>query len=392
MTRPRFAVVGSGMFVSGRGTGAYGTILPALASSYRDGNVETPVVFVRSARSAAMLEDDRRRLARRLGWDFPVETRIATTSDEVARALGEAPFAGAIVSVPDAYHRDYALACLEAAVPVQMVKPLAPTVADCIELVRVAESGRVHAVVEYHKRHDLMNLKLREAWLDVRLGAWLHGVVEYSQQRRIPLEVFRDWAGSTNIFHYLGVHYVDVVRFATGGTPLRAMAIGQYGVLRDAGIDTPDTIQAIVEFSLPGQAQRFSLVLHTGWNDPNESAAISYQRIQVVGTGGRLNSEQRDRGHQLITPGRGVEDVNCYFTQPYPEPDGTVRFRGYGIESVLAFVRDARRLAAGDARYEELQHGRATFREATYASAVAEAVARSLALDGTWIDVDTAWA
>ena len=50
--------------------------------------------------------------------------------------------------------------------------------------------------------------------------------IEYSQPREIPLKLFKKWSQDTNIFQYLGVHYVDLIYFLTGFQPISAYATG----------------------------------------------------------------------------------------------------------------------------------------------------------------------
>ena len=40
-------------------------------------------------------------------------------------------------------------------------------------------------------------------------------------------EFFKKWSDTINIFQYLGVHYVDIIRFITKAVPIRALANGQ---------------------------------------------------------------------------------------------------------------------------------------------------------------------
>ena len=59
------------------------------------------------------------------------------------------------------------------------------------------------------------------------LGLPLYTWTEYSQRKSVPSEVFRTWVEKINILQYLGVHYIDIVRFVSGAKPVKVMAMGQ---------------------------------------------------------------------------------------------------------------------------------------------------------------------
>ena len=106
----------------------------------------------------------------------------------------------------------------------------------------------VVAQVEFHKRLDESNLLLRDAVQSDKLGNLLYAVIEYSQQKRNPRDIFSSWAGETSIFQYLGVHYVDILQFVTSFHPLRVSAWGQKDYLKNLGLDTWDSMQVVVEW------------------------------------------------------------------------------------------------------------------------------------------------
>ena len=383
-------IVGAGMFVCGRGTPGYGTILPAIVQLKRDGIVGRIQVAASRAGSVRTLRGKLEELNRCLGTDLAVEAVPVEGTDPRAylRLLEKLPDRSCvIVAVPDHLHSEIGSEVLRRGRDLLMVKPLAPTADECQRLIDLAREHGCHAVVEYHKRWDWANLKLKEAYQRSQLGTWLYGIVEYSQRRTIPLKVFGEWTQRTNIFHYLGVHYVDIIYFATGAQPLRVLATGQRTWLAQHGLDTYDAIQAIVEWKMPGSDTSFVLTLLTSWVDPDTTTAVSYQAIKVIGTEGRFESDQKDRGLRVITAS-GVADINPYFHQSYPVPGSASReFRGYGIESVQQFVKDVRLIRAGKARPSDLAATRPTFSQALTASAVAEAVTTSLEQGSSWVPV-----
>jgi hypothetical protein len=61
------AVIGSGMFVTGRGTPSHGTVIPALVMMLQDRTLDEVIVVVRSEESEGQLRADLERLFECLG-------------------------------------------------------------------------------------------------------------------------------------------------------------------------------------------------------------------------------------------------------------------------------------------------------------------------------------
>ena len=91
-----------------------------------------------------------------------------------------------------------------------------------------------------------------------------------------------------NILQYLGVHYIDIIRFVTGATPRKVMAIGQKSWLKDNNLDVYNSIQCILEWETQSNI-KFTQTLLVNWIDPENTSAMSDQNIKFVGSKGRLN-------------------------------------------------------------------------------------------------------
>jgi predicted dehydrogenase len=386
-------IIGAGMHVSGRGTATCGTVLPAVVQAHRDGLVGRLTVAATGADSIAAFNDKLATLNRRLataahfqGW--PAQGHNPDAWRDALAALG--PRSCVLIVVPDHLHEPIAAEALRRRLPVLVEKPLTPTLAEAQGLVALARQMDAYGAVDFHKRWDLVNLKLKETVDDGRLGTPLYSLVEYSQRRVIPETVFRAWVEKANPFQYLCVHFVDILVFTLGAAPRRAMATGQQSRLTALGIKTYDAVQACIEWSLPGGNAPFVSTFAANWIDPNTTSALSYQSLKVIGTEGRFESDQRDRGLELITEAGGIETLNPYFTQSYPIGDGTRReYRGYGIDSVRTFLEDVRDLYDGRVTPAHLDSVRPTLRQALASTAVVDAVNRSLAAGGAWIAIES---
>ncbi len=382
-------VIGAGMYACGRGTDGYGTILPALFEAARTRQrIKSVTICSTTPASAKQAAEKASALAAFTGIDLPVATFPEQTSQSYRDLLKNADrFDAAILAVPDDLHFEIASAAIDAGLHTLVVKPFVTTLADGIELTRRAEKQNVYGAVEFHKRFDVSNLTLRDRIERGDIGQPLNFVIEYSQRRCIPEEIFSAWAARTNIFQYLGVHYADMVYFVTGATPKRLCALGQKQRLIQQGIDTHDAIQVMIEWERDGH--RFTSTHLTHWVDPNSTSAMSDQRIKVIGTDGRIECDQKDRGIQVVTDTRGIEALNPYFSAFYG-PAGSARFEGYGRDSIEGFIKDVQQIRAGNitaAKLNATPRHRPTFRDALVSTAIVEAVNLGLQADGAWIDV-----
>lgn len=384
-------IIGAGLYVCGKGTSGYGTILPAIFEWKRHNkNLGDVYCVSTSSKSSKELLQKVEGLKEKTGIKVDVKTypeNDLKNHDAYKEVLKNSKNPGcAIIAVPDHLHHKIAKDCLENGLHTLLVKPLTPTVEEGIDLVKLAQKNNLYGAVEFHKRWDKSNIILRDKIASGDLGVPLNCWVEYSQRKTVPTIFFKDWASQTSILQYLGVHYIDVVRFVTSATPKRVMAIGQKTEIIQKGINTFDAIQCIIEWEMPN-GSKFSETILTSWIDPENSTAMSDQKIKFIGTKGRYEADQKERGIRLNTEDLGVEHINPDFCMPYGSENGKIQWRGYGIESITTFLDDVIALEEGQKDLEELQVQRPSFQEALVSTMVLEAAHKSLAEQSTWQNV-----
>lgn len=381
-------VIGAGMYVCGRGTSGYGTVIPALAQAFRDGIIGEIYLAATSEKSIARAKEKIRQVEKTMELKLPIKYYPEKGKNNFAyrEAIAQNPDC-AILAVPDHLHYPIASRLIKAGIHVLSVKPLTPTLAQAEKLVMLADNHSVLGMVEFHKRQDEANLKLKQCCREGKLGDILYVAVEFSQRRNVPEKIFRLWAEKTNIFQYLGVHYIDLIYFATGATPLRVLAVGQKNLLSGKGINTYDSMQVFTQWRTPGSAGTFISVVMVNWVDPETTSAMSDQRIKVIGTKGRYESDQKDRGVRIVTQDAGIEDFNPYFSQFYPGIDGKMVFRGYGEKSIRQFIDDVKSVSENGANSSSLRGLRPTFRDSLVSTAVIESATKSLSRNGAWISI-----
>jgi len=384
-------VIGTGMYATGRGTPGFGTILPAIIEWQRSSGSVGEVVFVgTSGNSSEKAEIKASELIQQTGVQVNItgypkgEVRNTEAYRDIISSVAKP--ACAVIVVPDHLHYQVAHDCLQAGLPVLIVKPLTPTVKEGKSLIDLARKKQLYAAVEFHKRWDKANLLMRDTIQKGRIGDLLYCWVEYSQRKSIPTNIFKEWTEKTSILQYLGIHYIDIVRFYTGAKPKRTMATGQKIWLMTHGLDAYDAIQCVIEWEMPN-GSRFTQTVLTNWIDPETSSAMSDQKIKMVGTYGRFESDQKERGITINVDGSSIEQPNPDFCMEFVGETDKKEWRGYGIDSVVSFFTDVVNIIEGRIDVESLDSIRPTFSEALVSTAVVEAAHASLEQNNIWQNI-----
>lgn len=382
-------VIGSGMYTCGRGTAGFGTIMPAIFEWKKKNAAGS--VYVAGASPEGICASSKKitELGRAMGMSMPVKyfpDGSKMDNRSYLKAISEiARPACALIAVPDVLHKEVAEATIGKGMHTLVVKPLAPTVKEVKELIGIQEKKGVYCVVEFHKRLDYANMKLRDMVAAGTIGDPLYFLAEFSQRKSMPTKIFRRWVETTNIFQYLGIHYVDIVYFVAGAKPVRAMAIGQKGWLASQGIDTYDSVEATIEWEI-SSGRKFVSVIVTNWIDPEATSAMSDQKIKVIGTKGRIESDQKRRGMTIVTDGKGLEEPNPYFCASYGN-DNDISYKGYGIDTICQFLNDVADVERGKLDVSSFEGKRPTFKDSIMQTAILEAINKSLKKSGEWIPV-----
>jgi D-galacturonate reductase len=383
-------VVGSGMYVTGGSSDDVGVILSSLAQLSKFENIEKITVVSRKKSAEAVVKEAQKRINGLLQTNITVNFIPLGTQEPLqifTDTISKEKFDACIIATPDHTHFEYAQVAINSKIPCLVVKPFTQTYDEARQLVALQQKNGVYGMVEFHKRLDESNQYIRKQIQDRVYGDLLYAVVTYSQQISIPTEHFISWVDKTNIFKYLGVHYVDLFHFMTGFKPHRLSAIGIKGTLAERGIDVFDSMHVqLLWKDLSGTQNDFLVQYNTNWIDPVSTSAMSDQKYQVHGTKGMIDCNQKNRGLEEVIEAGGQTSVNPYFAKYLLTQDG-MEFQGYGFRSIQTFISDVTNLQAGRISLEDLEHIRPTFKNALVSMAVLDAVEKSIENDSAWIDV-----
>jgi predicted dehydrogenase len=384
----KILILGAGMYVTGRDNLGVGTVLGScIQLSSNADNVEITVVARREANNS-LVQQVTEGLNQKLGLKVKVNY-IALESflleDELvalASVIQSVKPSCAIVSTPDHLHYSQVKLLLELGIHTLCVKPLVAEYKQHQELIDIAEKNHVYGSVEFHKRLDESNLLVKRMLKDGDLGTVYFAYVQYSQRQNIPLQAFCKWVGKTNIFQYLGIHYVDLILWLTDAEPQRICVRGFKGLLQSKGIDTWDSVHVLMEATLPS-GSCFLTHFDLSWIDSNLSPCLSNQKYIIHGSMGRTDVDQSNRGISTVFSDQPQRYLNPWFSEVLPTEGEQHVLSGYGPSSIIRFLEDVKGIISGTQKLQDLLFIRPSFSTTVKSTLVVENVNQLLETDNT---------
>ena len=227
--KPRICIVGGGMITQVQ-------ILPAIYHLQREGMVgDIDICALNSAPLKVLAEDSM--FARAFpGQSFAAHPSLDTPGDKMCPDAYKEVIASlpkhsiVVVAVPDQLHYDVLNVALEYDQHICCVKPLVLTHAQAQEIEKKAFDKGLVIGVEYHKRFDDRGLIARRRYRDGQFGDFRIGQAALHECWYYRHSNFQNWCTCENsdMFAYIGCHYVDLVHFITGLLPT---AVSVYGIV-----------------------------------------------------------------------------------------------------------------------------------------------------------------
>jgi D-galacturonate reductase len=250
----------------------------------------------------------------------------------------------ACVATPDDRHFEAARQILEAGVHVLIEKPSVLTLSQLDELTALARNHNVLAKVVYHKLLDPDHKKLRTFVADGVLKHVNNGYCSLLEPRSISGSQFAEWITGRNPGTYVAVHYIKLIDFTFGGRLKTISVTGQRGIVGPADGPTWDSCQlrTIYEYANKREA---AFDIHTSWVTPDNFPGYVEQEVQFRFDNGVWNGHSRKRGVECTvegqTPNTIKMTINNHYSAKFLEPWGERSQRGYGVEVLERFVREA---------------------------------------------------
>ena len=146
-------VIGTGNYVTGRGTDGCGTVLPAIYEFQRETKL-IEKVYLASASKKNLKETKlkNKKIQKLTGINLEIETLPNKKFNKSIDCV--------IIATPDHTHYDISKSCIERGLHTLVVKPLVTRTREAKTLIKLCEKNNVYGAVEFHKRWDKQNLIL----------------------------------------------------------------------------------------------------------------------------------------------------------------------------------------------------------------------------------------
>jgi predicted dehydrogenase len=330
----QIALVGTGMFGGDVHARAYADlqragISPQLGRVGLDGWARdlAPIQFQLTAVAARTEKSARRARQNFKSWTGFAPRAFAGEKPwlEILRAFPHLDVLA--VATPDQLHAEVILAALQADVHVITEKPMCLDIAEADQIIALAAAKQRIVAVDMHKRYDPDHLRIRQE-IKQRIGEPLYGSAYLEEPLAVSTRTFQ-WVEQSDPFSYVGTHWVDLIYHYYRSKPVSLTAVGQKQRLAREGINAYDAVQVRVEFD-----NGLSMHFQNNWITPPEFEGPVNQGHEIVGTEGKVESDQQYRGLRWWHRGGGSRTANSHFTRDVKRPDGSPAYVGYGVDSL----------------------------------------------------------
>ena len=229
-------------------------------------------------------EDKAKEVANLYGCDWTTDISELVSSDVQAFS----------VATPDHTHFEPVSSLLQAGKHVLVEKPLTTSLEQAKELVRIADESSGFAMVDYHLRWDPQWGMVKSAVEDGDIGKLTMGYIRLSDAVDVA-ENWLGWAGRSGPHWFLLPHTMDLARWISDTEPTTVYARGHRGVLEARGVDTWDSMQALVAF---GDAH---VTFETSWIIPNSNPSVLDAHASLYGDKGKVDYDADYSGISFAT-------------------------------------------------------------------------------------------
>ena len=232
------------------------------------------------------------------------------------------------VATPDHLHTQVTLDALENGTHVLMEKPMCLSVDEADAIIAKAKEKGLVVAIDMHKRYDPDHMRILND-IKNRIGDPLYGQASLEEPLEVSTSTFK-WAEQSDPFSYVGPHWTDLIYNYYRSKPVSLTAVGQKKRLVRDGINAYDSVQVRVDFE-----NGMSIYFHNNWITPEDFEGPVNQGHEIVGTDGKVESDQQYRGFRFWYNGGGSRTVNNHMTRDIKRPEGHDAYVGYGVDSII---------------------------------------------------------
>lgn len=248
------------------------------------------------------------------------------TYNDIEEMLNNEEIDAVSVATPDPYHKDPVMAAIRHEKHVLVEKPLATTSTDAYEIIEAAKKADVRVMVDYHKRWDPASIAVKNKLEEASTGKLIRGYMRMDNIYDVALNWLK-WSENSSPVHFVGTHCYDLIRWYMGCEVVQVYAVGHKGILKSKGVDTYDSITAILEFENGG-----TWTVENAWILPNGFAKADDGCSEILCENAMIRIDSQRRGVEFFDENKQYTPNIC-FIQNF-----NGRVIGFGIDPLNEFV------------------------------------------------------
>lgn len=223
------------------------------------------------------------------------ETYHAKAYRDYREMIDAEPLDAVIIATPDFLHKDAVIYAAEHKLSMMVEKPFSTSVEECLEMTETVERNGVVCMVAFENRWSLPFIHTKNLIAAGELGDILNIYAKLNNTTFVPTKML-PWAGKTTPAWFLFPHLVDMASWLTGKEAKSVYATGVKRRLAAAGVDTYDSIQAILTYE-DGSAGVFT----TTWVLPETYPVVADQKMSIVGEKSSLDIDLCEQMLRMAT-------------------------------------------------------------------------------------------
>lgn len=194
-----------------------------------------------------------------------------------------------VVATPDYLHKAPVLAAVSKGVHIFVEKPFSTSATEAEEMYTAIEASGVKCMVAFENRWNSPFVSAQEAIQRGEIGRVLTLNSRLNDTIYVPTKMLK-WSQGSSPGWFLLPHSIDLALWFKGIRPVQVFAAGSKDKLVGMGIDTYDSIQAIVTFEDQTHA-----AFTTSWILPESMPMIYDFKYEIIGTDGALYVDLADQ-------------------------------------------------------------------------------------------------
>ena len=210
------------------------------------------------------------------------------------------------VATPDPYHKDPVMTAIRYGKDVLVEKPLATTSADAYDIIEAAEKAGVRVMVDYHKRWDPASIAVKNKLADAGTGKPVRGYMRMDNVYDVAIN-WLNWSSDSSPVHFVGTHCYDLIRWYMGCEVVQVYAVGHKGILQEKGVDTYDSITAILEFE-----NGCTWTVENAWILPNGFAKADDGCSEILCEHAMIRVDSQKRGVEFFDDQKQYTPNICF--------------------------------------------------------------------------------